>query len=228
MVLLELMKSLTWSSALSSNFKALLIAVLIGTYSPKGPAQILIPDESPEESTPKSEIFGVKSNRTNIDLKSADWLSFQKQIQDLEISQKKNGLAYMISGGLVLIGSSIGYASVNKSPERAVYSLSQSLSIAAIGYGYYQYSIGGEERSFYQTVSGVTSLTLQQKNELIASYYKVRKSHSQTNKWIHFSTYAAISALNFIQASQEKDKDLKNSMFLLGGITALAAISVHF
>lgn len=193
-----------------------------------GWTQILIPDEGHGNSTPKKEMFGVKTNTSEIDLQAADWLSFQKQIQELELSQQKNGLAYMISGGLVLVGSSLGYASVENPMERGIYSLSQSLSIAAIGYGFYQYSIGSQERTFYQIVQNTSSLSMRQKNDLLASYNDVRNEITKTNKWIHFSTYAAISALNFIQAGQEDDKDLKNSMYLLGGITALAAISVHF
>ncbi len=204
------------------------ILITLLAFSAKVSAQILIPDSSPSEAQPKKELFGLKTETSSIDLKAMNWASFQVKMVELESQQIRTGLAYMISSGLVFTGATIGYSNVNSPIEKWVYSFSQSLSIAAFGYGYYQYHIGSSERNFYELLSSSRSLSDQQRDELVKNYIALREKQKETNKWIHFSTYTALAALNIYQASRERNPDVKNSMYFLGGISALAAISIQF
>ena len=157
-----------------------------------------------------------------------NWSEFSKTIEELRSKQKSEGVAYMVSGFLVLVGGGFGYANSTDSLQKVAFSLSQSLGIGALGYGYYSYKIGGGDRTFYDSVAGVSSLNEIQKDELTRSYFKVRQDNLKTNEWIRFVTHSLIAGLNLVYASQESNADVRSALYFVGGVNAMAAISIAF
>lgn len=213
-----------WSLALFSKLLQILTGLLL-LSSAATHAQIPVIEEE-SVSPPSKSTFAPDSSEKF--LAQGDWLEFQTHIQTLTKKQQQEGIAYMVSGSLVLIGATVGLANVDTTLERSVYALSQSLSIGALGYGYYQYKLGSQERSFYQLLASSSTLTNAQKSELIQNYYRIRREQEATNKWIRFYTYLTISGLNLAQAGAEKNNDMRNTLYFIGGVSALAAISIQF
>lgn len=157
-----------------------------------------------------------------------DWLRFKADVEERTREERVEGIAYMVSGGLVLIGSAIGYENSRDPIAKTVYSISQSLSIGAIGFGSHLYSVGGADRDFLNIIENSTSLSLAQKNEILRSY-RARKEHNEkSQKWIRVATHGLIAAVNLYNAGRETDEGLRTALYFVGGVNAIAAISISF
>lgn len=158
----------------------------------------------------------------------SDWRRFSIQVEETTQQQRFEGLAYMVSGGLVLIGSTIGLEKSDDILAKSVYSISQTLSIAAIGYGAYLHSIGDEDRTFFNIIENSTSLSPTQKNEILLSYQRQRGENKRKARLIRIITHGLIAAANFYGASQESDEGLRTALYFMGGVNAIASISIAF
>lgn len=166
-----------------------------------------------------------------LDLQPSDpqpWEKFRIQAEFNTSEEEKYGLAYMISGALVLIAGGVGYREADDNASQFALSLTQSLGIAGIGYGAYLYNIGGRHRRFYDVVSGVPSLSPEQRHDLALSYYRVDHDQVEKAKWIKVLSYGLISVLNLYHASQTDDENLSTALYFVGGVSGLAAISYTF
>ncbi|MCB0406579.1 MAG: hypothetical protein KDD34_00165 [Bdellovibrionales bacterium] len=211
------------------SFSIRFFLILFVFFSMASQAQILIDERDSQLESPKKSLFATENTLQNkSNLAQMTWSDFQVHIDKETSRQRQEGLAYMVSSSLVFLGATVGFHSVDQSLEKSIYSVSQTLAIAAFGYGFYQYNVGSHDRQFFQIIENTSSLTLTQKNEILNSYAMIQKEKENTNKWTRFFTYLTISGLNFVQASQESNSDIKNTMYFIGGASALAAISVHF
>tara|TARA_B100001248_G_scaffold262722_1_gene261576 strand:- start:15582 stop:16217 length:636 start_codon:yes stop_codon:yes gene_type:complete len=157
-----------------------------------------------------------------------DWNSFESYILDKQDIHEKQGLGYMISGALMTVLTSIGYAQADSATQEITYSLAQSLSIGAIGYGAYQYYIGDQDRSFYYIVNSTEGLSSAQRDQFVSHYSAEKRYQKDRLKTITMITYGLIAAANLINASQAEDETTKDVLYSLGGVYTLAFLSVTF
>lgn len=144
----------------------------------------------------------------------------------LAIHEKRtvDGSAYMISGGIALGLSIPAYYASRDVFARSVYSLGQTLGIAAIGYGSYLKLIDDDTTRFYQLIS-VTDLKPEQRESLSFHYLKETASMAKRARRIRVITHGLTAALNFLNGATSDNSNLKTALYFLGGINSLAAIS---
>lgn len=156
------------------------------------------------------------------------WKQFVETMKTQEDRDRVDGQAYMISGALLVVGGIVGYHNSGSSVEKLAYSVSQSLGVAGIGYGAYLYNVGSEQTSFYHTVNNTPSLNDSQKDELVKNYVTEWKTNRHNEKVIRIITHSIVAAMNFYNASRENQNDLKQGLYVIGGVNALAAVSLTF
>jgi len=174
--------------------------------------------------------FGAQAKNSLRDLNLHDastWEEFKTVIKKQERDEILNGRAYVISGALLALGGMVGYHNAQTSVEKLAYSVTQSLGVAGIGYGAYLHNVGSPQRSFYQSVESSQSLTLENKNELVWHYVTNLKEDRATERLIKIVTHSLVSAINIYNGMREQG-ELRQGLIALGGIHALAAISVSF
>jgi hypothetical protein len=155
------------------------------------------------------------------------WEKYSREV-DLQIEKdRKNGISYIISGSLALLGGIIGERVAEDSSERGIYAVFQTIGVASIGYGAYTWQIGGEERSLQKSLQ-YSNLSAEQKSQFLSSYVVQRKSREKQDRKIRAITHGLISALNFYNASQQKQEGLKSALYFVGSVNLLAAISFTF
>jgi hypothetical protein len=170
------------------------------------------------------------NDRFKVDGKSVDisWKGFGEAIEHRRVHQENEGLAYMISGSLVAIGSGIGMAQSDDAFAKAVYSISQSLGIASIGYGAFLYSVGDEDRHFYEIIESTHSLSIEQKNEILRHKLDSQSEVRRRETLIRIITHSLIAGVNIYNASREHDDGAKDILYFVGGVNAVAALALTF
>jgi hypothetical protein len=173
-------------------------------------------------------IAGPATAHANEERSGETWAQFKVEVDARTDQQKVEGIAYMVSGGLVLIGSAIGYEKSTDPIAKSVYSISQSLSIGAMGYGSYLYSIGDGDRDFLNIIENSTSLTIEQKNEILRNYRARHEHNRKHERVIRIATHGLIAVLNIYNATREENEGLRTALYFVGGVNAIAAFSVTF
>lgn len=158
---------------------------------------------------------------------SLKWDEFSKEVELQKEKDRRNGLSYIISGSLALIGGVLGNNVAEDTAEKGIYTVFQTIGVASIGYGAYAWQIGGEERSIYQTLQ-YSKLTPDQKSQFLRAYAYQRKEKEKRDRYIRAVTHGLIAGLNFYNASQQKQEGLKGTLNFIGGVNLLAAISFTF
>ncbi|GIL16944.1 MAG: hypothetical protein BroJett040_06950 [Oligoflexia bacterium] len=155
------------------------------------------------------------------------WEEFSRKVKLKTDKEQEEGRAYMISGGLLLVGSVVGYHNAHSSVEKLAYSVAQSLGIGGIGYGSYLYNIGGEERVIYTTILRA-DLGSHEKDALVRSYTHQWKENKQRDKMIRIVTHSLVGILNIYNGARvpSSEEDLRQGLYALGGINLLAALSL--
>lgn len=162
-----------------------------------------------------------------LDLQTMRWASFADEIKKMEERDRRDGLSYIISGSLALAGGFAG-STISKDPiENLVYVAFQSIGVASIGYGAYQWRVGSEDRLLFQSLQG-TQLTPEQRTAFLRMHGQQRKERLLQERRIKALTHGLIAALNFINASQQKQDRVRNSLIFIGGVNALACITFTF
>ncbi|MCB0412388.1 MAG: B domain-containing protein [Bdellovibrionales bacterium] len=155
------------------------------------------------------------------------WQTFQAATLLSMEKQRQQGVAYMVSGVGLAIGMGFAYGSSHDATEKIVYSFAQSLSIGAIGYGYYSYYIGNQDRAFYEILNR-SDLTEGQRDQLVQMYSEEKKRRGEQIRWLNFATYGLISVVNLINATGETDHSVQSTQYVLAGIYGVAALSFAF
>lgn len=156
-----------------------------------------------------------------------DWNSFDSYMSAIQQRDQTVGTSYLVSGILVTVGSVAGYYSTEDSTSKVAYAFSQSLGIAAIGYGAAKLTIGHEYNSFYAAVRG-TRLTNEQKNSLLKIYLEQEKEKRESLRKIKIATHLLLGAVNLYSATREKDTNVKTVFQFLSGINFAVALAYTF
>jgi hypothetical protein len=146
----------------------------------------------------------------------------------MEQQDKVNGMSYIISGGLALVGGIAGSNVTSDPLEKGVYALFQTIGIASIGYGSYKMYIGNEERLLLRTLRDSNDLNETQKISFLRTYYSKKQELEKNERIIKAITHGLISALNFYNANQQKQEGVKNTLNFIGGANFLASLSYTF
>lgn len=155
------------------------------------------------------------------------WPEFAREVELQKERDRRNGLSYIISGSLALIGGIWGNSISEDTAEKGIYTVFQTIGVASIGYGAYTWQIGGEERSVYQTLQ-YSKFTTEQKTQFLQAYNFQRKEREKRDRLIRAVTHGLIAGLNFYNASQQSQAGLKNTLLFVGGVNMLAAISFSY
>jgi len=173
------------------------------------------------DSTPKEVSFDTVR-------KGPTWSSFDLVMREQENKDYTDGLSYIISGGIAIAGGLYGYYSSEDLFAKAVYSIAQTAGIAAIGYGAFKLTLGDDHRVFYQTVRDTRSLTPQQRDEMVRTYFNLEKQRERSTRTIKAITHGLVALLNAYNALTATNQDLRTALFFVGGVNALASISFVF
>jgi hypothetical protein len=169
---------------------------------------------------PEISFDGVRQHPT--------WNNFSLLMKDQEDKDSIIGVSYIISGGIAITGGLIGYYSSQDVFSQAVYSVAQTVGIAAVGYGAYTMALGDDHRVFYQTLRDTRDLTPRQRDELVKSYFDLEQTREKKAKTIKAITYALVALLNGYNGFTATNSDLKTALYFVAGVNALASISFAF
>ncbi len=174
-----------------------------------------------------STVAFAEDGPLELNLDKPNWSNFKSYMMERKNSDYINGLSYVISGSVATVGGIIGYETSQDPIAKAVFGLSQSIGIAAIGYGAYQWNIGSEHNSVYAALSR-SKLSENQRNEFLENYFAHLKVTKKKTRLIQAVTHGLVAGLNGYYAAKEKNKDLKAAFGFIAGINVLAAISYSF
>jgi hypothetical protein len=138
-----------------------------------------------------------------------------------------SGLSYVVSGGIATIGGVIAYETSTDPIAKAVFSLSQSIGIAAIGYGALDWYNGNDYSSVFYALEH-TRLTALERDRFMEKFFIKEKQRERQARIIKAVTHTLVAALNGYYAVRENNKDLKAAFYFIGGVNALVAISYTF
>lgn len=156
-----------------------------------------------------------------------DWKSFDLAMAHIQEQDRIIGTSYLASGVLVTLGSAVGYYSTTDTTSKVVLALSQSVGIAAIGYGAAKLNVGHAYGSFYEAVKS-TKLTNEQKNQLLKVYLAQEKEKRDSIRNIKIATHLLVGAVNLYSSSQEKDKNVKTVFQFLAAVNFAVAFAYTF
>jgi hypothetical protein len=152
------------------------------------------------------------------------WDEFAREVELQKEKDRRNGISYIISGTLALVGGIWGESVSEDTAEKGIYTVFQTIGVASVGYGAYTWQIGGEERSIYQTLQ-YSKFTAEQKTHYLRVYNFQKKERERRDHLIRAVTHGLIAGLNFYNGSQQKQDGLKTTLYFIGGVNLLAAIS---
>lgn len=155
------------------------------------------------------------------------WDEFAREVESQKEKDRRNGISYIISGTLALVGGIWGNGVAEDTAEKGIYTIFQTIGVASVGYGAYVWKIGGEERSVYQTLQ-YSQFTAEQKSQFLKAYNFQRLEREKRDRLIRAVTHGLIAGLNFYNASQQKQDGLKNTLYFVGGVNLLASVSFAF
>lgn len=155
------------------------------------------------------------------------WESFEAFMHERQRQDEITGLSYMLSGAAATIGGVVGYYSSDDTLSRGLYAVAQTVGVAAIGYGATDYWIGNEYNSFFHAVEG-SSLTAQQKGELLQRFLEKEREEKDKARWIKIVTHSLIAAVNLYSSAHEPDRNMKNILDFLAGANVVLALSYTF
>lgn len=156
------------------------------------------------------------------------WKDFSKEVRLLKEADYRNGLSYIISGTIALAGGIWGESITDDPAEKGIYTVFQTIGIASVGYGAYQWKIGGEERALYDALRYTRGLSPKDKSLFLRTYYHQKKLRDKRERVIKAITHGLVAALNIYSATQQDQSGVKNALFFVGGVNLLASASYTF
>lgn len=153
------------------------------------------------------------------------WSDFDQFMQESKLRHENEGVSYMVSGTLAVLGGTAGYASEGDPLGRLLLSLTQSIGVAAIAYGGEQYFLGSDYQSFYLSLKN-SSISDRNRSEILTHFLENERKRRKTIRWTRVLSHSLIAGLNFYQASQENNQNLKTGLNVLGVLNL--GLAVHF
>lgn len=158
---------------------------------------------------------------------STKWEDFSHEVELQKEVDRRNGISYLISGSLALVGGILGNRMTDDAAEKGIYTVFQTIGVASIGYGISIWQIGGEERGLYQTLQSAR-LAPEQKTQFLKAYNFQKKERERKDHIIRAVTHGLIAGLNIYNASEQKQEGLRNSLYFIGSVNLLASVSFTF
>lgn len=157
-----------------------------------------------------------------------EWTDFKERYNEKDRLDRIDGLSYVISGSIALVGGLVGQAASSDPLEKGVYTLFQTIGVASIGYGVFRWKLGDDERWIYQTARNAPGLSDADRAAVMRSYFDTKRLRGKDERFVRALTHGLIAALNFYGATQQKNESLKNALVFLGSVNTLATISYTF
>lgn len=165
--------------------------------------------------------------RLALELQTDDWKGFEEFIKETDRQDKVDGYSYLISGTLASVGGLVGFYSSTDTFAKAVYSISQTIGVGAIGFGGYKLFVGNENRVFYKALRS-SNLSPGDRDLLLFNYRLQKGAEEARIRKVKALTHGAIALLNLYNAMRETHDDLKTALYFIGAVNFFAAISFTF
>lgn len=156
------------------------------------------------------------------------WSEYAAVYEKKKDKEENEGISYMISGGIAIVGGSIGQGVAKDPFEKAAYSLFQTMGIASLGYGAYQWKIGDEDRLMFETLQKTPMFTDREKLLFLKSFQYQKKERQQRVQVIKAVTHGLIAAFNLYNGSQQSQSGIRSSLYFIGGVNVLACVNYTF
>ncbi|MGK5081720.1 hypothetical protein WDW37_00320 [Bdellovibrionota bacterium FG-1] len=111
---------------------------------------------------------------------------------------------------------------------KAVYTVGETLGIAAVGYGSYLVLIEDDFSRFQRIIKGVPELSLAQLDHLAEQFLEENAQRARQVRTIRVITHSLAAGLSLLDGTTSSDQNLKIAHLFLGGINTLAALSFGF
>lgn len=142
--------------------------------------------------------------------------------------EKLEGVSYIISGSIGLLGGLAG-TSVTADPlEKGIYAVFQSIGIASIGYGAFKWQVGDEQRLVLESLRTSGELSPQDKMKFLNHYRREKKALEKKERFIKAVTHGLIAALNFYNLTLQTQDGVKSTLTFIGTANLLACLSYSF
>jgi hypothetical protein len=173
---------------------------------------------------PQGQVAAPSDPKNYADL----WADQETRLRNVKSYERLEGISYIISGGIGLLGGLAGTSVTNDPLEKGIYAVFQSIGIASIGYGAYKWQIGDDQRLIVEALQSSKDLSAQDKM-LFLNHYKAEKRRlEKQERFIKAITHGLIAALNFYNTSIQKQDGVKNALTFIGTANLLACISYSF
>lgn len=139
-----------------------------------------------------------------------------------------NGWAYVASGAVVLGISFPGFYLSNDAFAKAVYSVGETLGVAAVGYGSYLVLVDDDETRFKRILDSVPGLAPEEREGLARSFLMEGAARAVQVRKIRVVSHGLTAVVNLVNGFTASNRDLKTALFFVGGINALAAVNFVF
>lgn len=157
-----------------------------------------------------------------------NWDKFQRTTKYKERTDYINGLSYIISGSIAVVGGQLGQTTTDDPLERGVYTLFQSIGIASIAFGTYTWTIGDEDRLIYNSLKNTPQFSDKDRDAFLQSYYQRKFERERNERFVKVIAHSLIAAFNAYSASQQENATIRNGLYFVGGVNLLAAVSFAF
>jgi hypothetical protein len=148
----------------------------------------------------------------------------QKKADSILETDRYEGWGYLVSGGAALAISIPAYYLTDDVFAKAIYSVTETLGVAAVGYGSYLVLVDNEMSRFVRIVKSVPKLSRAQENQLAASYLRENADRARGVRKIRVISHALTAALNFVNAATSSNQNLAEALYFVGGVNTLAAL----
>lgn len=111
---------------------------------------------------------------------------------------------------------------------KGVYSLTETISVASIGYGSYLLLVDNDLSRFVRIVKSVPGLSRAERDKLADSYLVENADRARNVRKIRVISHGLTAALNFLNGVTASQENLAQALYFIGGVNTLAAIGFAF
>ena len=142
----------------------------------------------------------------------------------ISTDDRETGWAYILSGAVTLTVSIPAYYLSTDLFARVIYTVGETLGVAAIGYGSYLVLIDNDYTRYKRIIDRVPNLTAPQKDNLARIFLDENAERARRVRRIRVITHSLTAALNFLSAATSSQSELRTSLYFIGGVNTLAAL----
>lgn len=155
----------------------------------------------------------------------APYQMLKEKSETIASKNSLDGWAYVVSGGLALGFAIPAYYLSEDVFAQTIYSVGQTLGVAAVGYGSYLLLVEDDYTRFYRVIEKVPGLSESERNQIALGFLRENARRAHNVRMIRVITHGLTAGLNFLNAATSSNRELKTALFFLGGINTLAVLS---